>query len=223
MGMYSFLTYILLCISLFIGLILCFFGYRIDQYLITLLKRQSNFYDNIVHRIFPGPNKRVLDLSLVPKFLYMLFWLILSALIQGFGYITRTLLMVLFFVSIDIIVCLTFNLPSFFSIPRAYALGTIIVLAIFFVIIEIYYPIFTKLFVMCMTAFTGALIVATVGIYSENNEFFPLSEEFIRNHFTYYITTLWLALGIFGLFLQYKQDKEEVVYERKEDDDWFEF
>ena len=215
---HSLIIYILLLISLFIGLILCFFGYRLDQYLTSLLKRQDRFYDSIVHQIFPGPRRSILNLSLIPKLLYMLFWTIFSALIQGFGHIIKVFAIGIFIVSIDLMLSVVFHWPSFFSLSRSYALAAIIVLSIIYVVTEIYYSTFTKMFVIFTTAFTGAFIAISVLIYTGNNTFFPLSEDFIRAHFTYSIIFLWIALGFFGLFVQYKEDREQNVI--KWDDDW---
>ena len=150
----------------------------------------------------------------------MLFWLIVSAFIQGFGPIIKVFAFASFFGSIDIILSVIFNLPSFFSLSRIYALGAIIVLCLFFVVIEAYYPSFTKMFVMITTAFTGALIAISVVVYAEDNSFFPLSRDFIREHFTYSVIAVWLALGLFGLFVQYKESKAAPSERIKWEDNW---
>lgn len=202
---------------------MCFFGYRLDKYLKKLLLRQEIFYERIFHATFPGVDRKNLNISLLPKIVYLLLWLSVSALVQGLGHGIKILVLVLFVVTIDTVVSVLFEVPSIFSVPFEYAIGIIIAISIVYVVIETYYGDFTKIFTMTITAFSGAFIAIFSLLYAEDSSYFPLTKEFVEHHFTHNIIFLCIALSLLGLFIQYKQDKEGVPYERSEDDDWFEF
>ena len=184
--------------AILLGLLFCFFGYRIFRFVLAVAGfiLGASFVAGFTYTLTDGEDLLIILIAGVAGGLILgaLFLFLYSAGVFLIGAVFGILLFSTTASSLNI------NTPPILYIVPALAGGILSLLIQRFMIILI-------------TSFTGAWVVAMATLYFVNSNFNPFNSEFITSiadNQTYRIIFGWIALGVLGFVTQY------VIFPKKE-------